>query len=79
MNTLLGKGSLAQVWIYLVGPFAGAAVAALLFRVQNPDSLTRAFRRHPLTNDCNTILNIKRAPCGIRTERVLFSVFLFRA
>jgi aquaporin Z len=28
--------SFANVWIFLVGPFLGAAVAALVFKIQNP-------------------------------------------
>ncbi|HEY0778906.1 MAG TPA: MIP/aquaporin family protein [Gemmatirosa sp.] len=30
-------GALAPVWLYIVGPLAGAAAAALFFRVQNPE------------------------------------------
>jgi aquaporin Z len=29
-------GGLANLWIYLVGPFAGGAVAAVVFKIQNP-------------------------------------------
>lgn len=32
-----GAGALAPVWLYLVGPLGGAALAALVFRVQNPE------------------------------------------
>ena len=35
----LGKGGLGSVWYYLAGPFAGAALAALAFRLQNPDEM----------------------------------------
>ncbi len=31
------KGALGDVWIYLVGPFAGAALAAVIFKITNPD------------------------------------------
>jgi aquaporin Z len=31
-----GKQSLDHLWLYLVGPFAGGACAALVFKVQNP-------------------------------------------
>ena len=37
VHTILGGGTLGQVWIYLVGPLAGAAAAALFFRAQNPE------------------------------------------
>lgn len=33
--TMVGGGSLANVWIYLVGPFIGGAVAAGVFKAQN--------------------------------------------
>lgn len=36
MQTMLGRGSLAPVWIYLVGPLAGAALAVGMFKVQEP-------------------------------------------
>ena len=29
------KGSLAHVWLYIVGPFAGGALAAIVFRLQH--------------------------------------------
>jgi aquaporin Z len=35
MNALLGGGGFGNLWLYLVGPFLGAAVAAILFRVMN--------------------------------------------
>jgi len=34
INALLGDGSLKDLWIYLVGPFAGGALAAVLFKLQ---------------------------------------------
>jgi aquaporin Z len=36
MNTFAGGGSLADLWIYLVAPLVGGAVAAVVFKVQNP-------------------------------------------
>jgi aquaporin Z len=36
MNVIAGGGSFAYLWLYLVGPLAGGAVAALVFRFQNP-------------------------------------------
>ncbi len=30
-------GNMAPIWIYLVGPFIGGALAALVFKIQNPD------------------------------------------
>lgn len=32
-----GAGALAPVWLYVVGPLAGAALAAVFFRFQNPE------------------------------------------
>ncbi|MEO7999312.1 MAG: MIP/aquaporin family protein [Gemmatimonadaceae bacterium] len=46
-NMILGSGSLSQSWIYLVGPFAGAVVAALLFRAQNPEDTEQAIPAPP--------------------------------
>jgi aquaporin Z len=34
INAMLGDGSLKDLWIYLVGPFAGGALAAVLFKLQ---------------------------------------------
>lgn len=34
VDALLANGSFRQVWIYLVGPFSGAALAAVVFGVQ---------------------------------------------
>ncbi len=33
----LVAGNLGHIWIYLVGPFVGGALAALVFKLQNPD------------------------------------------
>lgn len=38
IDTFLGNGgSMKYVWVYLVGPFAGAAVAAVVYKMTNPD------------------------------------------
>ena len=37
MDAFTGGSSIGNLWIYLVGPFAGAALAALVFPVMNPD------------------------------------------
>ena len=37
VSVLLGGGSLANLWLYLVGPFVGGLLAALVFRVQEED------------------------------------------
>ena len=34
VQTMVGRGSMSALWIYLVGPFAGAALATSVFRVQ---------------------------------------------
>jgi aquaporin Z len=40
IDTLCGKGtSMHYLWIYLVGPFAGAAAAAIAYRIMNPDEV----------------------------------------
>ncbi len=36
LHAMSGGGSFSQVWIYLVGPFAGGALAAMVFKMQNP-------------------------------------------
>ena len=37
IDTLVGgNDSLSNVWIYIVGPFAGAAAAAVVFKITNP-------------------------------------------
>jgi aquaporin Z len=35
--TLTGAGDLAQLWLYLVGPFAGSTLAAFVYGLQNAD------------------------------------------
>jgi aquaporin Z len=35
--TVLGKSPVANIWIYLVANFAGAAVAAIVFKFLNPE------------------------------------------
>lgn len=37
VNVILGGGSWSALWYYLVGPFAGAALAATVFKIQNAD------------------------------------------
>jgi aquaporin Z len=37
MDAFTGGGSIGNLWIYIVGPFAGAAIAALTYPVMNPD------------------------------------------
>ncbi len=37
---LLGGGSIANLWLYLVGPFVGGVLAAMLYRVQQPSQPT---------------------------------------
>ena len=34
INALYGVGNLGHLWLYLVGPFAGGALAALIFKLQ---------------------------------------------
>jgi len=46
-NLILGAGSLSQIWIYLVGPFAGGALAALMFRAQNPEDAEQGIPAPP--------------------------------
>ena len=36
MSKLSGTGGMGNLWIYLVGPLAGGAMAALVFKIQNP-------------------------------------------
>jgi aquaporin Z len=36
-NVIWGQGSLGHLWIYLVACFAGGAVAAVVFKIQNPE------------------------------------------
>jgi len=37
VHAALGGGTVAHLWLYLVGPFAGGAMAAVVFRYQNAD------------------------------------------
>jgi aquaporin Z len=39
VEAVAGGGSLRHLWLYLVGPFAGGALAATVFRVQSPEDL----------------------------------------
>ncbi len=36
MNAIAGGGSFSDLWLYLVGPLLGGAVAAMVFKIQNP-------------------------------------------
>jgi aquaporin Z len=36
-NAAMGIGEVGNLWYYWVGPLAGAALAAMVFKVQNPD------------------------------------------
>jgi len=38
-RAMLGMGTMANLWIYLVGPLAGGAAAAMIFRIQNPGDI----------------------------------------
>ena len=37
-QTLAGNGSLSNLWLYLVGPFLGGWLAAVVFKLQHPAS-----------------------------------------
>jgi aquaporin Z len=37
MDAIKGGSSLGNIWIYIVGPLAGGAFAALVFKVMNPE------------------------------------------
>ncbi len=37
IDGVLGAGPLGHIWLYIVGPLAGGALAAYTFRVQHPD------------------------------------------
>ena len=37
VNAMLGGGTYQHLWLYLVGPFAGAVLASLVFRIQEKD------------------------------------------
>jgi aquaporin Z len=39
MDAFTGGSSIGNLWIYIVGPFVGAAIAALLYPVMNPDEV----------------------------------------
>jgi aquaporin Z len=36
VDTIMGGHSMGNIWIYIVGPFAGSAIAALFFKYVNP-------------------------------------------
>ncbi|HEX7025060.1 MAG TPA: aquaporin [Gemmatimonadales bacterium] len=38
VNALFGGGTMGNLWIYLVGPFLGGALASMVFRVQEDDA-----------------------------------------
>ena len=40
ISALLGGGSVANLWLYLLGPFVGGALAAVVYRVQQPSEPT---------------------------------------
>lgn len=40
VDAALGSGSLANLWLYLVGPLAGGLAAAAVFEIQNPADTT---------------------------------------
>ncbi len=35
VDSLVGNGSFADIWLYLVGPFGGGALAAVVFKMQH--------------------------------------------
>jgi aquaporin Z len=37
VDVLMGDGSMGNLWLYIVGPVAGASLAVPVFRVQNPE------------------------------------------
>jgi len=37
VSALLGHGGFSHLWLYLVGPMAGAVLAAVVFRIQHPE------------------------------------------
>lgn len=39
IDAALGGGTMAHLWLYLVGPLAGGAMAAVVFRFQNADDV----------------------------------------
>jgi glycerol uptake facilitator-like aquaporin len=34
VHAIVGHGSISHVWLYIVGPWAGAVLAAAIFKVQ---------------------------------------------
>ena len=40
MSALLGEGTVANLWLYLAGPFIGAGLAAVVYRIQQPAERT---------------------------------------
>jgi len=34
---MMGLVSLGNIWIYLIGNFAGGAAAAMIYKIANPD------------------------------------------
>ena len=38
IDSMLGEGTLSNLWVYLVAPSLGGLLAALVYRVQNPDA-----------------------------------------
>jgi len=38
VHAIDGKGTFGDLWLYLVGPFAGAVLAAFVFALQHPDA-----------------------------------------
>ncbi|HEU4641863.1 MAG TPA: aquaporin [Gemmatimonadaceae bacterium] len=47
VDAAFGGSALGHAWLYLVGPLAGGAVAALLFRAQNPEEPEQAIPAAP--------------------------------
>ena len=41
MDAICGGSSIGNLWIYIVGPFAGAAIAAMIYPVMNPDEVVQ--------------------------------------
>ncbi len=35
VDAVVGNGSFADIWLYLIGPFAGGALAAVVFKIQH--------------------------------------------